>query len=99
MQLTEEQSEKLGNLFKVIKEYKELNAGNNLCIKEAKSNFMDEVCPKPSGKMTAKDKEFYKEKKKDATTFLKESIRVYLLKTDSEVEELHEAVDKVSGMR
>ena len=92
MELNEEQNSLMDNLVKIHFEYKAMNQENNEAYNDAKNNFIDKVCPKPSGKMNAKDKAFYKESKKELQNFIKDAIMIESRKRKSEPETTYEAL-------
>jgi hypothetical protein len=96
MELDEEQSEMMDNLVKVIFEYQDMNRDNNSAITDAKNNFYEKVCPKPSGKMNEKDKEFFKETRAELKNFVADSLTIEKRKRDSKPETTYDALKYTS---
>ena len=78
MNLTDEQYDEMKKVFEMRCEYTEMVKAHNSAKSEIMTDFLESICPKPSGKMTPLDKENYKRAKKSATQFLKDTERLYL---------------------
>lgn len=78
MNLNEEQIEKLKAMFETAYEYSCLAKEHSSSKTEVMSNLLDDLCPKPSGKLTQADRERYKEEKKKTKQFINDSYRIYV---------------------
>ena len=92
MQLTEEQYAKMKSVFEARHDYSIMIKEHNSARSELMSNFLDELCPKPSGRMTQLDKERFKEEKKKTSQFLKDTERLYLRDINNEEDTTPEAL-------
>jgi hypothetical protein len=73
---------------------------HNSAKSELASNFIEKICPKPSGKMSPVDKDKYKEEKKKAISFFKDTERLYLRDINEEEDTTPEAIiasEKIIG--
>jgi len=96
--VTKDQLEKMGDLFENVQEYNELVKGHNQAKNEALGAFLDEVCPKPQGKMNPKEKETFKEMRKEASQWLKDSWREWSRSKDSKPDTTPEALITVENL-
>ena len=78
MNLNDEQVVKMGKVFEGVRDYSLLVKEHNSAKSELISSFIDELCPKPSGKMTPLDKENYKKQKTATKQFVADTYRIYL---------------------
>ena len=92
MDLTAEQLSKMKGMFQMIDGYKDLSKENNSCISEAKKDFTEFMVPKPSGKMSAKDKDDYKESVKEVKSFIADSYRIHERERNATVDTTEDAL-------
>jgi hypothetical protein len=100
MNVTEEQYKKMGEIFEAAFEYATLVKEHNSAKTELFTNFLDDICPKPSGKMNQTDKEKFKELRKEAKQFISDTYRLYLRDIQNTVDTTPEALiasEKISG--
>ena len=92
MELTDEQYTKMKQIFEAAHDYTTLVKEHNSAKTELFTNFLDEICPKPSGKMKPQDREAFKEQRTEAKQFVADTYRIYLRdvenKTDTTIEAL-----------
>lgn len=92
MQLTEEQYAKMKSVFEMRHDYSIMIKEHNSAKTELMTDFLNEICPKPSGRMTQLDKERFKEEKKKTFQFLKDTERLYLRDVNNEEDTTPEAL-------
>ena len=92
MQLTEEQYGKMKSIFDAAYDYSIMIKEHNSAKSELFSNFLDELCPKPSGKMSPTDKENFKDQKKETKQFIMDTYRIYLRDKDNKVDTTPDAL-------
>lgn len=92
MNLTEEQYEELKQVLEARHDYSIMVKEHNSAKSELMSNFLEKICPKPSGKMSPLDKERFKEERKKASSFLKDTERLYLRDVNNEEDTTPEAL-------
>lgn len=92
MQLTDEQCGKMKQIFEAAYDYAVMIKEHNSAKSELFSNFLDELCPKPSGKMSPTDKEHFKELKQETKQFIMDTYRIYLRDKDNKPDTTSEAL-------
>lgn len=100
MNLTEEQYEELKQVLEARHDYSIMVKEHNSARSELMSNFLEKICPKPSGKMSPVDKERFKEERKKVSSFLKDTERLYLRDINNEEDTTPDALvasEKIIG--
>jgi hypothetical protein len=92
VQLTEEQYGKMKSIFDAAYDYSIMIKEHNSAKSELFTNFLDELCPKPSGKMSQIDKENFKDQKKETKQFIMDTYRIYLRDKDNKADTTAEAL-------
>ena len=92
MNLTEEQYSELKQILEARHDYSIMVKEHNSAKSELMSDFLEKICPKPSGKMSPLDKERFKEERKKAASFLKDTERLYLRDVNNEEDTTPEAL-------
>jgi len=92
MNLTEEQYEELKQVLEARHDYSIMVKEHNSAKSELMKNFLEKICPKPSGRMTQLDKERFKEERKKTSQFLKDTERLYLRDINNEEDTTPEAL-------
>lgn len=92
MNLTEEQTEKMGSTFETVLEYKELAKGHNSAATEALKDLLEEFCPKPAGKMDAAAKADFKKQRAETKQFIGDTLREYVREKENKPDTTAEAL-------
>ena len=98
MEITKDQLTKMATVFEMVSDYKDLAKEHNSAASEAMTDFLDEVCPKPAGKMSPTDKAKYKEIRTEAKQWLGDSWREWLRNKKQKPDTTLEAVTTVENM-
>lgn len=88
----------MGTVFSTISDYKDLAKEHNSAASEAKKDFLDEICPKPQGKMSPADKDHYKEKRTETKQWLDDAWREWYRTIKQKPDTTLEAVTTVENM-
>jgi hypothetical protein len=80
MNLTDDQVQELKRNFTVAYEYAQMAKNHNSDKTEIMKNLLEDLCPKPSGKMSVadRDRERYREEKAKAKQFINDSYRLFV---------------------
>lgn len=99
MNITEDQYTKMKQIFEGAYEYAQMIKEHNSAKTELFTNFLEEICPKPSGKMSPADKDHYKEAKKEAKQFISDTYRIYVRDKEMKPDTTPEALQAIDYLK
>lgn len=88
----------MGTVFEMVADYKDLAREHNSAASEAQKDFLDEICPKPTGKMSPTDKAKYKEIRTEAKQWLGDAWREWYRNKKQKPDTTLEAVTTVENL-